>query len=396
MTRNRYRAAARMPPPFWLLAAITMTGTAALHIFIPALPAIATAFKTSQHTAQLTITLYLVGMALGQLVYGPLSDRFGRRPILIWSQAIYLSGLLLALVAPSIGILLAARILQSVGSCGALVLGRAMVRDVAGSQNAARQLATLGLIMAITPAVSPAVGGLVSVWLGWRAIFALLALIVSMLLIIVLKRLPETNVAKISLPGPLALLMGYVTLWRTPSFRRFTIAGACSATSLYGFFAAAPFLLTRTMHQPPESVGFYCLLTVIGMMTGSFAARQMARRVSIIRAARLGNTLCVSSAVALSLISLTNQLNIFSLMAPLVTYAVGVGIVSPNTLAGLMNTHPERAGAASSLYGFLQMACGALFTLFVSTQYVAPAFPVALSLLAASCCAALVLGRLRS
>ena len=383
------------PAPFWLLAATTMTGTAALHGLIPVLPAIALEFGVTQHTAQYAITLYLVGMALGQLVYGPLSDRFGRRPLLLCSQAIYAAGLLLAAVAPQIGVLLAARVLQSLGSSGALVLGRAMVRDVSGSADAARQLATLGLVMALTPALAPVLGGLVGLWLGWRAIFLLLALVVCGLSFLVMQRLPETNRTPVPLPGVAAILMGYVTLWRSPVFRRFTMAGACSATSLYGFLAAAPFLLTRWLHQPPASVGFYCLLTVAGMMAGTVVARQVAPRVGIVEAARMGNGICVAAAALLALVCVTGALSLGAMMTLLVIYALGIGIASPNCLAGLMNAHPERAGAASSLYGFLQMVCGAAFTLFVSASYIAPGFPVALSLLVASGLAAVSLAGLQ-
>ncbi len=371
-----------------------MTGTAALHVFIPALPAMAADFGATRHTAQLAITLYLIGMAGGQLVYGPLSDRFGRRPLLLWSQAIYLSGLALASVAQGIEELLAARVLQSVGGCGALVLGRAMVRDISGSRDAARQLAALGLVMSLTPAIAPAVGGVVTQWLGWRAIFVLLGALVAGLSLVVVRSLPETNRHPVALPGPMAILTRYVRLWRSPVFRRFTIAGACSVTSLYGFFAAAPFLLTGRLHRPPSAVGTSCLVVVLGMMGGTFIARQIARSVPLLRAARLGNILCLASASLLMLTTLAGLLSLPALLACLMLYAVGVGIVSPNSLAGLMNTHPEQAGSASSLYGFLQMTCGAVFTLFVSADYGPPGFPVALSLLAASCSTGFVLTRL--
>ncbi|WP_428376899.1 multidrug effflux MFS transporter [Lichenicoccus sp.] len=380
-------------PPFWLLAAVTMTGTAALHIFVPALPDIARHFEVSRHTAQYAITLYLVGMAFGQLVYGPLSDRFGRRPLLVCGLSLYLAGLLLGCLATGIGALLAARVLQSLGGCGALVLGRAMVRDVSGRLDAARQLATLGLVMGLTPAVAPAVGGLIDGWLGWRAIFAALALVVSALLVLVLRRLPETNRAPVPLPGVSAILLGYWTLWRSPTYRRFTIAGACAATSLYAFLAQAPFLLVEIMRQSPASVGFYCLLAVAGMMLGTLLARQMAARAAPATAARRGNLLCLASAGLLVLLSLSHQLGLAAMMTLLVLYAVGIGIVSPNALAGLMNTHPERAGAASSLYGFLQMAFGAGFTWAVSLGLGGPETAVALVLLGAASCAGASLQR---
>ncbi len=137
-----------------LLVAVTMTGTVALHIFVPALAAAAADLGTTPVAAQLTITLYLVGLACGQLVYGPLSDRFGRRPVLIAGLSLYLAGLLLAIPARSIEVLIVARILQSLGACGSLVLGRAMVRDVSTATDAARKIAILTMAMTLTPALA--------------------------------------------------------------------------------------------------------------------------------------------------------------------------------------------------------------------------------------------------
>ncbi len=194
-----------------------MTGTVAMHVFVPALSSAAADLQTSPFMAQLTITLYLCGLAGGQLVYGPLSDRFGRRPLILFSMVLYLLGFLLAIPATNIAWLVVARVLQSLGGCGALVIGRAMVRDVSSDEDATRQMAVLTMSMTLTPALAPAIGGFINAWFGWRAIFAVLAAIVGCLLVLVVLRLPETNRRKIELPGFAAVVSGYRHLSSRPS-----------------------------------------------------------------------------------------------------------------------------------------------------------------------------------
>ena len=376
-----------------LMVAVTMTGTVAMHIFIPALPHAAGDLGTSPAAAQLTITLYLCGLAFGQLVYGPISDRFGRRPVLLTSLALYWVGLLLAIPAPNIGVLISARILQSLGACGPLVLGRAMMRDLSSSEDAARQIAVLTMAMTLTPALAPAIGGYIDLWFGWRAIFVALAVLVGVLGALVLLTLPETNRNPVPLPGIGAVLSGYLRLLRSAKYRNYAIAAACCGTSTYAFLAAAPFLLVDLLGRPAQEVGLYCLVVVFGMVAGSVVARASAGRVKIRRAARVGNLLCVASAAVLLAIDLTGQLSVMTLIPPLILYSVGVGIAGPNAVAGLMNVDPRAAGSASSLYGFLQMMAGAGFTLAIALWHAASALPLAVTLLVASLAAMISLQR---
>ena len=379
--------------PLPLLVAVTMTGTVALHVFVPALAAAAADLGTTPAAAQLTITLYLVGLAGGQLVYGPLSDRFGRRPVLLGGLSLYLLGLLLAIPAPSIGVLVVARILQSLGACGSLVIGRAMVRDVSTSADATRKLAILTLAMTLTPALAPALGGLISDAFGWRAVFVALAALVAVLGALVLVVLPETNHHKTPLPGVGAMAAGYLRLLRIPTFRAYVVAGSCAGTSLYAFLAVAPFLLVDRLGRATLVVGLDCLIVMFGMVAGATLASRLAGRVPILRAARSGNRLCLAGAASLLAIDQAGGLSVTSLLAPLVLYAVGVGLLGPNAVAGLMNVDPHAAGSASSLYGFLQMASGAGFTVVVAAWHDVSATPVAATLLGAALIASLALRR---
>ncbi len=189
------------------------------------------------------------------------------------------------------------------------------------------------------------------------------------------------------------MIAAYLRLVRLPAFRAYLVAGACGGTSLYAFLAVAPFLLVDRLGRSPQEVGFDCLLVVFGMVAGAVLASRIAMRVPILRAARSGNLVCILSALALLAVDRSGALGVVSLIVPLFAYAVGVGLLSPNAVAGLMNVAPNAAGSASSLYGFAQMSFGAVFTAAATAWPATSATPVALTLLGAGIVAALALRR---
>src|SRR6202140_2477066 len=183
----------RTRAPFLLLVALTACGTMGMHVIIPALPATARALDMSISTTQLTITLYLIGLAVGQLFYGPVSDKFGRRPVLLLGLTLFTLASVVTACAPNAGVLIGSRILQSIGGCPGLGLGRAAVRDGASPDKAAGQLAMLTLVMAVVPALAPAVGGFLTAYIHWRASYVLLAAMGGLTLLVAFLILPETN-----------------------------------------------------------------------------------------------------------------------------------------------------------------------------------------------------------
>ena len=200
--------------PFWLLVAVTATGTLAMHILIPVLPLAAADFGVSRRAVQQAITLYLFGIAGGQLLYGPLSDRLGRRPTLIAALTLYVAAGAVAGWAATIGTLLIARVLQAVGGCGGLVLGRAIVRDSAGPGEATSRMALLTMVQSLAPGVGPAVGGFLGAWFGWRSIFVMLVALGLVTLAGVVLALPETAASG----GSGRMLRAYPQLLRSRHF----------------------------------------------------------------------------------------------------------------------------------------------------------------------------------
>jgi DHA1 family bicyclomycin/chloramphenicol resistance-like MFS transporter len=243
--------------PFALIVAITACGTLGMHLIIPALPDTARALGVSAGAIQLTITLYLIGLAIGQLLYGPISDRFGRRPVLLGGLALFTLAGIATTAAPTAWALVIARILQSIGACAGLVLGRAIVRDSAAPDRAAAQLAMLTMVMSMAPAIAPVLGGYATAWIGWRAAFALLAIIGAVTLVLAVLLLPETN--RVQSGTRASMLIGSIRLFRSRAFCGYVLGGAFTTTSFYAFMAASPFILIDLLHQPTERVGLYYL-----------------------------------------------------------------------------------------------------------------------------------------
>ncbi len=365
--------------PFALIVAITACGTLGMHLIIPALPATARALHVSPGTIQLSITLYLVGLAIGQPLYGPVSDRFGRRPVLLAGLGLFtLAGIATAL-APGALTLVIARVLQSIGACAGLVLGRAIVRDSAASDRAAAQLAMLTMVMSMAPAIAPVLGGYATAWLGWRAAFALLAIVGAVTLVLAVLMLPETNRAQSGTRA--SMLVGSIRLFRSRAFCGYVLGGAFTTTSFYAFMAASPFILIDLLHQPTERVGLYYLLLMAGVAAGSFLANRVAGRIRVQAALRLANSVAIVGAALFMLADVIGVLSVATVIAPVVVFMVGAGMASPFALAGAVSVNPHAIGAASGLYGFTQMAYGAFCTVIVEVWRPGSVFTVAVVLL---------------
>ncbi len=367
--------------PFLLLVAMTACGTLGMHIIIPALPATARALHMSVGSAQLTITLYLVGLAVGQLLYGPVSDRFGRRPVLLFGLALFTAAGVLTACAANAGLLIGGRILQSIGGCAGLVLGRAAVRDGATAERAAGQLALLTLVMSMVPAIAPAIGGYLTAFVHWRASYVLLAAIGGLTLAATALLLPETNRTRISGASVGSIFVGYVRLLRSRVFCGYAIGGACSTTAFYGFMSASPFIFENDLHRPTQEVGLYYLVLMGGVGLGSFGANRMAGRLSNRTAMRIANLLAIAGAALFALADVTGWLTVATIVGPVALFMVGAGMASPFALAGAVSVNPHAIGAASGMYGFVQMSYGMLCTIVVETWHPGAIYPVVTVLL---------------
>ncbi len=349
-------------PPLWLLVLVTFGGTLAMHMFVPALPLVARELHATPAAAQSTISLYILGLAFGQLLYGPLSDRFGRRPTLLAGLALYTAAGLACLWAPTVEVLLGARLLQAVGGCAGLLLARAIVRDTSGTTETLQRLATLGLITLVGPGIAPLLGSAVVSTLGWRWVCACFVLLGALALAAVWLRLPETRPA--ALPAPAqrpSLLADARTLLRSRLFVACTLGGGCSTTAFYAFVAAAPFVFGERLHRPLHEVGYYLMAPVIGMSIGNLLAGRLAGRVHQARLMRHASALSLASATVLLLAMLwMEQPSAWGVAGLMGFYAMGAGLCSPAVSTKAISVDPRLTGSAAGLYGFTQMSIGAL------------------------------------
>ena len=366
----------RARAPFLLLVALTACGTMGMHVIIPALPATARAMHMSIGATQLTITLYLVGLAVGQLFYGPVSDRFGRRPVLLAGLTLFTAASVVTALAPNPAVLIGSRILQSIGGCAGLVLGRAAVRDGATPEKAAGQLAMLTLVMSLIPAIAPAIGGYITAFIHWRASYVLLAAMGGATLLATIAILPETNQARAGGSSARSLLGGYATLMRSRMFLGFAAGGACSTTSFYAFMSASPFIFENVLHRPTQEVGLYYVFMMGGVASGSFIANRLSRVTGLRIGLRLANLTTIAGAVLFLAFDVFDLLTGPSVTGAVTLFMIGAGMASPFALAGSVSVNPRTIGAASGMYGFFQMGYGMVCTVAVELWHPGAVYPV--------------------
>jgi DHA1 family bicyclomycin/chloramphenicol resistance-like MFS transporter len=355
------------PPHVAILIAVTAIGPLALNIFVPSIPGLVRVFDTDYATAQLALTLYLVGVAFGQLLYGPLSDRFGRRPVLLGGLTIFLAASLLCALAPSMGLLILGRIVQAVGGCSGMVLSRAIVRDVHQRDKAASVLAYITMAMAMAPAIAPALGGFLEVWFGWRASFVLLVAFGAAVLAWSLASLRETHFDPVPLPGLAGMAASYARLLRSPVFLGHALNTAFTTAVFFAFLAGAPYIMIELMHRPPSHYGLLFALVSLGYALGSFIAARLSIRFGTLRMVAAG-TLFTLGAVLLQIgFGVAGLFTPLAIFLPMTLGAIGNGTSMPNAIAAAISVDPRIAGAASGLIGFLQMTIGAVSTVLVGT-----------------------------
>lgn len=353
------------PPSLALLAAVTALAFCALHMVVPALPLLTALFDDNPARVQLVLSLYLAGIAAGQLVYGPLSDRFGRRPVLIGGLAMFLFGTLLCGLAPQLDFLILGRVLEGLGACAGVVLARAIIRDVYEREAAARGLALVMMAMTLAPAISPAIGAGLVEWVDWRAIFVLLGGLGAVVFVATLIRLGETNrnPSRLDVAG---MAGAYALLLRSPGFVAFALCSACTSASWFTFIASAPHLLADILREPPSTYGLMILLPMATYMLGNAAAARFALRFGSLNLLVCGRLLSFAGAAVLSGWFLTLGPGTWALFLPIAFAEIGDGLSQPSAMAAALSIHPRIAGTASGLMGFLQMTTAAIGSFLVA------------------------------
>ncbi len=371
------------PAPTGALVAVLVLATAlgpfAMQVFLPALPAIQAQFATSAATAQLAFSLSAFSIAIATLFYGPLSDRFGRRPALVGGLIVYLAGSLLCAAAPSVGTLIVGRIVQAAGGCAGLVLSRAIIRDLFSLDRSATVLAYVTMAMVAAPMVAPVLGGLLTDHAGWRAVFLAGAALGVAILAAVLVGLPETA-RRTEAPPSRNPLKGFGPLLRSPQFMGYALQGAFSIAVFYAFLAAAPFLMLTVLRRPASEYGLMFVMISGAFMVGNFVAGRYSARFGGDRMVLLGSVGSVCATLTTLALVLSGYWNPWAMFVPTSVGALAQGVSLPNTQAAFVSVFPLAAGTASGLGGFLQMGLAALVAQVVGSIQNGTPYPMAIGM----------------
>jgi len=344
-----------------LLAALSAIGPLTTDMYLPSLPDIARQLDASTAQVQLTISAYLIGFAVGQIFYGPVSDRQGRKPVLIAAIALYCVASLACALSTSIEMLIVARAFQALGGSGGIVLARAVVRDIYSGARAGRELSLIGSVMALAPVLAPIAGGLVQTGFGWRATFLTLVIVGLLGAAIVLLLLPETLSARAAEPVSMrSIFRSYRLVARNPSYLAYLGIASASYAGLFAWISGAAFVLQNLYGLTPFDFGIAFALGSIGYMTGSALAARLVVKVGLDRMLGIGGCACATGGLGMVVAVALGLTSSLSLVLPVAVYLAGLGMVLPQSIAGAMTPFPERAGAASSLFGFVQQSAAAL------------------------------------
>jgi len=353
-----------------VLTAVVGLGALSIDMFLPSLPAIAAAFGAPPATVQLTVTLFLLAFAASQLVYGPLSDRFGRRGVLIGGLALYaLAGLACAL-APTVGVLIGARVVQALGGGTGPVVARAVIRDLYDRDRAARVFSYMSMAQSLNPMLAPIVGGYVHEAFGWRAIFFVLAGLGALFVVLMAVGVRETNVHR----DPTALRPGHLrrnlsVLLTDRSYLGYVLVNALMFGGQFAFISGSAFVLIDVLGVRPGTFGLCFGGVALGILTGTFLSGRFGGRFGLDRTILGGTVLGALAGLTLAVLAWSGVLTVPAVIAPMYVFAVGLGLTLPNGMAGAIGPFPHMAGLAAAVAGFLQLTGSALYSMAVGRFY---------------------------
>jgi DHA1 family bicyclomycin/chloramphenicol resistance-like MFS transporter len=373
-------------PRIITLVLIASTGTLAMNIFLPSLPTMARHFEVDYSVIQLVVSLYLVATAFIQLVVGPLSDRFGRRPVVLAGMAIFAASTIAAIYAPTIEVLLACRVMQSTAAVG-LVLSRAVVRDtVTNIEDAASRIGYVTMGMSLMPMIGPMIGGYLDEIYGWKSTFLLTFCFALVTLAVVFADLSETHRTRTT--SMLAQVKAYPELFRSRRFWGYSMTAGFSSGAFFAFLGGGPFVATELLGMSPASYGLYFGLISIGYMGGNYMSARFSREKGVNRMMLWGSVVGLfSGLVPLSLLAfgIFTPLSVFG---PAALVGFGNGMALPNANAGMVSVRPHLAGSAAGLGGTLNIACGAVLAFLAGAVLTRESGPMPLFLIMSASMAA--------
>jgi DHA1 family bicyclomycin/chloramphenicol resistance-like MFS transporter len=348
--------------PYRLLALLigcTAVGPLTLNMLAPAMPALVGTLGASTGTVQLTLSLFLLGMAISQLVLGTLSDRFGRRPVMLAGLAITVVASFAALATESIAGLIVARTVQAFGATVGIVVGRAVIRDLYDRDQAASMIGWVTMAMVIAPMIAPLIGGALDTAIGWHAIFAAMGLFALLVFVWTLFALPETRAVATG-EGFGHFLASSASLLKDRHYLGYALVATTNSAMFFTFIGGAPHVVVTQMHRTSAEYGVWFILISLTYMAGNFAAGRWSAKYGVDVMIRAGVAVTVFGALVGIVWMLADPLSSPAvIMVPQMIIGFASGFMLPNSIAGAVSVRPQAAGAASGLMGFMQMGLGA-------------------------------------
>jgi DHA1 family bicyclomycin/chloramphenicol resistance-like MFS transporter len=342
-----------------LLIAMTAIGPLCLNILAPAMPGLVTTLGAGAGAVQLTLSLFLLGMAVSQLVLGTLSDRFGRRPVMLGGIVITVVASVAAIAADSIAGLIVARLFQAFGATAGIVIARAMIRDLYARDRAASMIGWVTMAMVIAPMLAPLLGGMLDTTFGWQAIFAFIGVFAAAILLWAGFELRETRKVATS-EGFGHFLAASGDLLRDRAFLGYALVAATNSAMFFTFIGGAPHVVVTVMHRSPAVYGVWFIVLSLVYMAGNFAAGRWSARYGVDAMVRAGVAVTVlGAAVGIAWVLVEPQGGPWVIFGPQMIIGFASGFMLPNAISGAISVRPEAAGAAAGITGFLQMGLGA-------------------------------------
>ena len=386
-------ARAARPPSVLMLAALTGLTALAIDMSLPALPELQTAFGATAGAVQLTLSLFLIGYAAGQLVCGVVADRIGRRPVMLAGLALFTLAAVACALSPSLPVLVAARTVQGLGASVGPILARAIVRDCFPTREASGVLSQITQVMIAAPLVAPTIGGVLLVATGWQAIFTVLAAAGVLLLLVAWRGLRETLPAAVRNAPRQPLWRSYVAVLAHPESLRHGLTICFSYAGMFAYISGSPFVLIDAFGVPRSIFGLLFALPALALMAGATLNRRLVARVAPALLLWRGILLVAVSGVVLGAVAGFGVGGVAGVLVPMMAYMLGMGLVQPNATAAALAPHAERAGVTSSLIGSVQTLTGAVSGALVGAFYDHTARSLAVTVAVSGVLALLVHGR---
>jgi DHA1 family bicyclomycin/chloramphenicol resistance-like MFS transporter len=368
-----------------LLGALIATPPLAMDIYLASMPAMTTALHAPTSEVQLTLSVYMYGWGIAQLFAGPLSDRYGRRPALLASLAVFVCASLFCAFARNVFMLIGGRLVQAVSIASIGVVPRAAVRDLYAGDKAAHVLSLMSVVLGIAPVVAPIIGSNLHVWLGWQSNFVAVAIYGSLLWYFVYAQLPETLARKdVRAIAPRAVVANYRRLLASPAYVGYMLVSAFGFSGLFAFLAGSAFVFQNVMGQSAQGFGVMFGTVMLGNITGATIGSRVVRRIGIARLVHVGTALMLVAGVTLGALSLTEVHHPAAVIVPMFAFMVTFTLTMPTATAGALTPFPQIAGSASSLLAFCQFVVASTAALVVGLTLDGTTRPMSLAIAAAS------------